>query len=239
MKGREVDVSWHICMCEAFKTSVSYSMPLKIWLNYSEQELKYKYVEIARRGWGHCSPFSTPFAAACIPSPMPREQSHSCTAFPSTLWLHPGLTFAQKIQNIWISSTVLYAMLLIPLYSQPEVIKQCNSSDLDAWSNGDMTQATVSGRGPVLHLLRVSAIDLETSGVPIHGWRPSGGAAEPSRKHPQSQEQWQAQMQAAMSRPAQWRWRDGEGALVWVQKGQFQHGFQWQKTLTRAGPGVL
>lgn len=88
-------------------------MPLKILLQYSEQELKYKYVQTDQGGLGQCSPFSAPCAAACIPSHMPGEQLHSRTAFPSTLWLHPGLTFAQKIQNIWISSPTLYAMFLI------------------------------------------------------------------------------------------------------------------------------
>lgn len=74
-RQRSRSIMAYIYISEAFKTSVSYSMPLKILLNSSEEELKYKYVHIAQRGSGCCSPFSTPFAAACIPSLMPGEQS--------------------------------------------------------------------------------------------------------------------------------------------------------------------
>lgn len=104
-------------MCH-FQTNVSYSVPLKILLDYFEGELEHKYVPMGR-GLRAPQPSLPARAAAHTPSRMPGEQSHSCTAFPSTLWLHPGLTFAQKIQNIWISSSTLYALFFIQILPSP------------------------------------------------------------------------------------------------------------------------
>lgn len=102
---------------DTFKTNVSYSIPLKILLDYFE-ELEHKHVPMGR-GLRAPQPSLSTRAAAHTPSRMPGEQSHSCTAFPSTLWLHPGLTFAQKIQNIWISSSTLYALFFIQILPSP------------------------------------------------------------------------------------------------------------------------
>lgn len=82
LNGKEM---YHgIYLCDTFKTNVSYGVPLKILLDYFEQELEHKYVPMGR-GLRAVQPSLPAHAAACTPSHMPGEQSHSCTAFPSTL----------------------------------------------------------------------------------------------------------------------------------------------------------
>lgn len=75
LKGREVDFSWHIS---------TWNFQNKCQLQHAFKNLtelfwtRAKNVHIAQGGLGHRSPFPTPCAAACIPSHVPGEQSHSC-----------------------------------------------------------------------------------------------------------------------------------------------------------------
>lgn len=86
---------------DTFQTNVSYNMPLNILLNYFQQ---------VHGSVGAVQPLLTALCCTRVPSQMPES---SCKAFPSSAWMHPGLTFAQKIQNIWNSSNTLYALFLI------------------------------------------------------------------------------------------------------------------------------
>lgn len=104
---------------DTFQTNVSYDMPLNILLNHFQQ---------VRRSMGAAQPLLTALCCTRVPSQMPES---SCTAFPSSAWMHPGLTFAQKIQNIWSSSSTLYALFLIWILSSPLHL-------LQAWSNWTM-----------------------------------------------------------------------------------------------------
>lgn len=58
-------------------------------------------------------PFLNTICCSMYSQSHARRAAYTAAQLSCPHWLHPGLTFTNKIQNMWISNTGLYAMLFI------------------------------------------------------------------------------------------------------------------------------